>query len=74
MTTIPETILALFRSRPRSELSGHEISDVLRLSSGVLYPALMSLERHGDLTSRWEDGAWPRRRLYRLTQRKEPTP
>jgi DNA-binding PadR family transcriptional regulator len=37
---------------------------VTKLSPGSLYPILMDLEQRGVITSRWEEGAHPRRRLY----------
>lgn len=47
----------------------HYVLDLLRatgLSSGRLYPALDQLLAEGRIMARWEDGQWPRRRLYLL--------
>lgn len=42
------------------------IGDILGVWSGRLYPALVALERSGEIVSDWENGAYPRRRLYEI--------
>jgi len=54
------------------ELSGAELAELSKLSSGTLYPILHRLEGAGWLDSRWEKGNpailnRPRRRYYRIT-------
>lgn len=57
-------------------LHGYAIIDELRrrsrgefdLPEGTVYPALHRLERLGYLSSRWDDGAGRRRRVYALTR------
>ena len=46
------------------ERSGKELTDLTGLGSGVVYAVLYALEENGTLTSRWEEGPYPRRRLY----------
>jgi hypothetical protein len=44
--------------------------DVMRtagMSSGRFYPAIERLESRGDVIGTWEDGPYPRRRMYRLS-------
>lgn len=56
-------------------LHGYAIIDELRrrsrgefdLPEGTVYPALHRLERLGYLSSRWDEGAGRRRRVYALT-------
>lgn len=48
------------------ELSSAQLSKRTGIWSGWLYPALFDLERQGLVTSRWDVGPYPRRRLYRL--------
>ena len=58
-------------------LHGYGIIDELRrrsddtfdLPEGTVYPALHRLERAGLLTSRWQQQAGRRRRVYELTRR-----
>jgi DNA-binding PadR family transcriptional regulator len=51
------------------EMSGYEIAKAAHLGAGALYPILMRLEGSSLVTSRWNDGERPRRRLYALTER-----
>lgn len=46
---------------------GLYISRHAHVPSGVMYPALDWLERHGFIESTFVDGPYPRRRLYRRT-------
>jgi hypothetical protein len=49
------------------DLSGADLSIVLHVSSGRLYPALAGLEQSGRITSKWQlCGKTSRRRIYRL--------
>jgi DNA-binding PadR family transcriptional regulator len=61
-----EKIVDFFGSRPQRAFSGHEISELTKLSAGNLYPTLAQLEKDGVLISDWEVGEPPRRRLYRM--------
>jgi hypothetical protein len=56
---------ALFVDR---DLSGWRLMQRTGLSSGRLYVALAQLEEAGQVTSAWQDGPYPRRRLYRLVR------
>jgi len=51
-------------------ISGAEIYKALGWWNllGSIYPALMSLERKYYIYSKWEDGPYPRRRLYYLNR------
>lgn len=66
MITAPEQkvldALAIYSDR-----SGVQLAQMTNLDL-ALYPALMTLEQRGLITSRWlnEDGLYPRRRVYRL--------
>ena len=51
--------------------SGYQLSQLTGLGPGLLYPALLQLEQDGTVASEWEDMPPPRRRRYRLIQRKE---
>jgi hypothetical protein len=46
--------------------SGHQLCELTGLGPGTLYPALMALEKRGQIISRWEDMPPPRRRRYSL--------
>jgi DNA-binding PadR family transcriptional regulator len=50
------------------ELAGWPLMQRTGLSAGRLYVALSALEQDGKITSRWQDGPRPRRRLYRLVR------
>lgn len=45
---------------------GLDISKASGLRGGTMYPVLVRLEDRGAVASRFEDGPWPRRRVYRL--------
>lgn len=65
-------VLKLFFEAPNQQRSGGEISRLLGLSSGTLYPLLARLEDARWLQSKWEAVApsrvgRPRRRLYLIT-------
>lgn len=47
------------------ERSGAQIAQQLCIGSAKLYPALAQLEQSKVIASRWEDGTYPRRRLYK---------
>lgn len=73
LTTQTLRVLKPFLENPGEEIAGIEIVRSSRLASGTAYPIMLRLERHGFLTSRWEDGdpaslGRPRRRYYTLTQ------
>lgn len=54
--------------RTGDELSGADISHKAELGPGHLYPTLKAMEHLRLIESRWEDGSYPRRRLYRLVK------
>lgn len=65
-------VLKPFLANPAAEITGAQIMKVSGLPSGTAYPIMLRLERHGYLTSRWEEGdprtlARPRRRFYSIT-------
>jgi DNA-binding PadR family transcriptional regulator len=65
-------LLKLMLEKPRLGRSGAEISKLLNVGSGTLYPLLQRLENAGWLTSEWEKvepamAGRPRRRFYKLT-------
>ncbi len=65
-------VLSLFLSEVRQERSGAEISKLLKIGSGTLYPLLARFEASGWLESKWEDVnasqvGRPRRRNYHIT-------
>src|SRR5262245_43185881 len=48
----------------------HQVSDILRIEEGTLYPALHRLESHGFVESEWRTSENNRRaRFYKLTPR-----
>jgi len=58
---------------PTKEIAGVEVMRACKLASGTAYPIMLRLERHGLLTSHWEEGApaelgRPRRRYYSITR------
>src|SRR5881394_56729 len=57
-------IIQALLADPAQPLSGKEISDRTKLWSGSLYAALINLERKDILLSKFEDGEYPRRRIY----------
>ena len=64
-------VLDMFLKNFNSEVSGAEIAKKTGLMSGTLYPILRRLEKHGWLSSYWEEidaseAGRPRRRLYTL--------
>ena len=64
-------VLDMFLKNFNSEVSGAEITKKTGLMSGTLYPILRRLEKHGWLSSYWEEidpsqAGRPRRRLYTL--------
>jgi PadR family transcriptional regulator PadR len=74
LTTQSLKVLRPFLEHPSSELAGVDVMRASRLASGTAYPIMLRLERHGPLTSRWEDGdpvemKRPRRRYYAITPR-----
>jgi DNA-binding PadR family transcriptional regulator len=65
-------VLKFMLENPREGRSGAEVSKVLGIGSGTLYPLLFRLESAGWLKSDWEAVdpsvvGRPRRRFYRLT-------
>jgi DNA-binding PadR family transcriptional regulator len=53
--------------RDGAELSGADIAKRLHMGAARLYPALQRLEHSRAVQSKWGDGPYPRRRLYRTT-------
>lgn len=65
-------LLLFLMPRRNQEFSGYDISKKLGVSSGTLYPLLVSLAQKGLVEDRWELGdpkelGRPRRRYYRIT-------
>lgn len=52
--------------REAGEMSGFPLIEATGLGSGRLYITLARMENGGRGVSRWADGPYPRRRLYRL--------
>jgi DNA-binding PadR family transcriptional regulator len=57
--------------RVKSGLSGYQLMKDTHLRGARLYVALGELERDGEITGRWVDGPYPRRRLYQLAERRK---
>ena len=49
------------------ELHGHDLVAAKAASTYTLYVVLARMEDRGWIESRFEEGSWPRRRLYRIT-------
>jgi DNA-binding PadR family transcriptional regulator len=62
---VRQAIVFLFTGSAR-ERTAHEIGEELHLGPSQVYPALARLERDRQVISRWSEGSYPRRRLYRL--------
>ena len=65
-------VLQAFLDKPLGHLSGADLYNRIKISSGTLYPLLARLEKAGWLVSEWEqldprEAARPRRRYYRMT-------
>jgi hypothetical protein len=56
------------------DLPGLQIAHWTRIGIGRLHVVLARMETAGRVTSRWEPGPYPRRRLYQLAQPTEETP
>lgn len=73
MTLQTQLVLRALLDEPSKERYGLELSDLVGLPSGTIYPILARLEQAGWLDSAWEDPAAheaagrPRRRFYWLT-------
>jgi DNA-binding PadR family transcriptional regulator len=73
MTLQTQLVLRALLDEPSKERYGLELSDLVGLPSGTIYPILARLEQAGWVDSAWEDPAAheaarrPRRRFYRLT-------
>jgi PadR family transcriptional regulator PadR len=73
MTLQTQLILRALLDEPSKERYGLELSDLVGLPSGTIYPILARLEQAGWVDSAWENPAVheaagrPRRRFYRLT-------
>jgi PadR family transcriptional regulator PadR len=62
-----DSLLGAFLEEPARWRFGYELSKLLGIGSGTLYPALMRLAEDGLLEHRWDvEGAKPRH-MYRLT-------
>ena len=57
-------VAAALRERP--DLSGWPLMERTGLRGAGIYAVLARMESDGRVTSRWADGPYPRRRLYRL--------
>ncbi|MGB5595319.1 MAG: helix-turn-helix transcriptional regulator [Crocosphaera sp.] len=67
-------VLAVFLDKPSQQLSGSDICDQTKLSTGTVYPILFRLEQNHWLCSEWEQVepkkvGRPRKRLYSLTNK-----
>jgi len=65
-------VLRLFNKNKNRWLAGSEISEVLNLVNGTLYPLLKRFEGAGLLQGKWEKGnprnlKRPLKRFYRIT-------
>jgi PadR family transcriptional regulator, regulatory protein PadR len=72
ITTQTLRVLRPFLENPGGEIAGVDVIRSSRLASGTAYPIMLRLERHGLLSSRWEEGdparlGRPRRRYYTIT-------
>lgn len=78
MTLQTRMVLTAFLKDPDAELYGREISQMLELGTGTIYPILERLQRAGWLASRMEENGMssrqngrkrgrPPRRYYHLT-------
>ena len=73
MTLQTQLVLRVLLENPTRDRYGLELSELLGLPSGTIYPILARLEQVGWVESNWEDPAVhesagrPRRRLYRIT-------
>jgi DNA-binding PadR family transcriptional regulator len=56
------------------ELTALELEALTEGWSGSIYPALARLEKSGHVKSRWQDGFYPRRRLYSLSADRDAWP
>jgi DNA-binding PadR family transcriptional regulator len=65
-TMTPEQKILATLSDKMGGMSSAEIGKASGLWSASLYPALSRLEREGKVISEWEEGDYPRRRIYRL--------
>lgn len=59
-------VIDVLRRTP--DLSGWPLAQASGLGAGQIYVVLARLERDGRVVSRWQDGPYPRRRLYRLAE------
>jgi hypothetical protein len=74
LTTQALKVLRPFLEKPREQLAGIDVMRSSHLASATAYTIMLRLERHGLLTSRWEEGdpaklGRPRRRYYAITKR-----
>lgn len=62
-------LLEVLLQNPRAWRYGYDLSRVMGLKSGTLYPILMRLKDRGWLETRWEtvEVGKPPRHMYRLT-------
>lgn len=73
MTLQTQIVLRALLDDPERVRYGLELSDLVHLPSGTIYPILARLEQAGWVESTWEDpdvhesAGRPRRRLYRVT-------
>lgn len=54
--------------RAKPGATGYQLMRGAHLSGPRLYVALGEMESAGEVTSCWQDGPYPRRRLYRLAE------
>lgn len=62
------TFRLLMAFGPEGRHYGLDLGKRSGLRPGRLYPALTRLETRGLITSGWDDGPYPRRRAYWLTE------
>jgi PadR family transcriptional regulator PadR len=74
MTLQTQLVLRALLEDPSKDRYGLELSNLVGLPSGTIYPILARLEQVGWVESTWEDPAAhevagrPRRRFYRITR------
>jgi PadR family transcriptional regulator, regulatory protein PadR len=71
-TSSPQTLnlLSALADEPAAWHHGYELTRLVGLQSGTLYPILMRLEAHGYLQAQWQHtgvAGRPLRHAYRLT-------
>lgn len=61
-----QAVIKAIRMLRPSQASAYPISRLAHIGPGKVHAVLHGLERSGQVVSEWNDGPFPRRRLYRL--------